>query len=151
MLFGPKKKVIGVVGSRVRQEQVVRAQVVPDAGGLDARREGGPPVPVQADLLGLVEGDPDLHPVPELVEEEAGVLLVPVDEGGVREPPQFLQGHRQVPVVHGHHGDDLVGQELVDQVVVVGEALLVDFVREAVGEDARPRDGEAVKVDFEVF
>jgi phosphohistidine swiveling domain-containing protein len=62
----------------------------------------------------------------------------------------LVQLERQVPVVQGDEGRDAEPEALVDHVVVELEALLADrVVGAAERDDARPRDGEAVRVDAE--
>lgn len=54
-------------------------------------------------------------------------------------------------MVHGDHGGDVLGEERVDQIVVVGDSLFAHVVREARGEDAGHRDGETIDFDVEFF
>ena len=51
-------------------------------------------------LSGLVEGDPELDPVPELCEAQPGVLLEPVRHGGVEPAAVLLQRLRRVARVN---------------------------------------------------
>lgn len=43
-------------------------------------------------------------------------------------------------MVHGDHGLDTVGQEVIDKIIVVLKAQFVDLGNIAGGKDARPAD-----------
>ncbi|KAJ8542524.1 hypothetical protein ON010_g12288 [Phytophthora cinnamomi] len=97
----------------------------------------------------LVERGPELHLAAELVEQQRRVLEEVVHD--LRVEPALglelrLQLAGQVPVVDGEDGGDAVGVDLVDEVVVPGDALGVGphAARDGVPvHGARPRDGEA--------
>ena len=74
---------------------------------------------LQGCLSRLIEGDPELDPVPELCEAQPGVLLKPVRHLTAHPAALVLQGLGQVPVVQSHRGRDTSRQEGGDQVVVV--------------------------------
>ena len=85
------------------------------------------------------------HPVPEALETEASVVEEELLDALVEPAAVALLQHQgQVPMVQGHHGLDVVLQQLVDQLVVELHALLVHVVLRTVRHHAGPRDGEAV-------
>ena len=62
----------------------------------------------------------------------------------------LVQPPGEIPVVEGDDRLDAGGEKIVDQAGVVVEAGLVDGA-DAVGQDARPGDREAVGVDAEIL
>ena len=65
------------------------------------------------------------------------------------QPPAVLERLRQIPVVEGRVRLDAVREQLVDEAVVVVEPGLVHGAT-ALGDDPRPRDREAVRVETEL-
>ncbi len=116
-----------------------------------ARRHPAQRVAEQARDVRLVDRDPLLDPVAEPHAAERGVLPEPL--GGLAVQPAalvVLERLRQVPVVERGHRLDAGGEQLVEQPVVVGEALGVDAAA-AGGLDAGPGDREAVALDAEAL
>jgi hypothetical protein len=77
----------------------------------------------------LIEGDPVLDPVPKLFETESHVVLK-VGQDVPRSPSSvtFLETGRKVPMEEGDEGSDTVGQESVDELVVIGDPRRVDGI-----------------------
>ena len=130
---------------RVRAQQVVAYLVglhVRDA----PRREDPVPVPLDRHHPRLVERDPVLHPVAEVLEADLGVVAEEVRHLGP-EPAVVLELERRrvVPVIERRPGRDAAVEQRVDQVRVEGDAFAVRFAV-AGREDAGPRDREAVRL-----
>lgn len=90
LLFPLELRLVHSVHFGVDDEKVVSAPVVADARRINARSENAGPVSEKADLLGFVERRPKFHPVPESLEENAGVVQKGVDDDGIGEAAQFL-------------------------------------------------------------
>ena len=99
---------------------------------------------------GLVDRDEALHPIAEGVEDDLGILLKPGDGAFVRPaaPLGELLGH--VPMIEGDDRLDTVREEIVDELAIMGKPCRVHLSR-AVGQDARPGDGETIGVDAQPF
>ena len=84
-------------------------------------------------------------PVAKALKAEASVVDKDVLYALVHPAPVLvLQRLRQVPVVQRDHGLDVVGQQLVDEVVVVPNPCVVGAGPSAVRHHAGPGDGEPV-------
>jgi hypothetical protein len=112
-----------------------------DGGGREVARGLGV---VVAEDDGFVDGEPFGDTGVVAGEDYAGVVDE-VRDDVLAEPAsiEVLEEEREVPVVEGDNGLNSVLQASVDEIIVVGESLLVDRAA-AEGEDARPRDGEGV-------
>ena len=84
------------------------------------------------------------HPVAKLLKADAGVVIKVVNDALVHPAALVLQGLRQVPVVQRDHGLDVVGQQRVDEVVVVLHTQQVQRAWGAVRQHPTPGDGETV-------
>ena len=93
------------------------------------------------DHPGLVLGQPEADPIPEPAPHHLGVLAECIDGTPLGPPTRVLERNREIPVVERHERLDLVREQLVDHAVVEVETRLV-HPSPAVGEDARPGDGE---------
>ncbi len=120
-------------------------------GGLCVAQAGG----VSADLVAqnadaprLVVGDPVLDPVAQGGADHAGVLDERLGRGPRRPAAGILEGLWQIPVVKGDEGRDVGRQQAVNQPAVELQPGLIDPAA-AVGQDARPGDGEAVGAQAE--
>jgi hypothetical protein len=111
-------------------------------------------VPENRAAPGLVVGNPELHLGPESLEHELAVadkvldVLLLVQQTSV----PVMEALRQVPVEERDHGLDVVGQQLVDEVDVVLQALVVDgVITTAERNHARPGHAKAVCFRSEGF
>ena len=100
--------------------------------------------------LGLVEHRPGRDPVAQRSDHRVRVLGEPADHRAVGPAARVLHPLRQVPVVQRRVGRDAVGEQLVDEPVVVVEAGAVDRAAR-VRDDPRPRDAEAVRPEAELL
>jgi hypothetical protein len=132
----------------VREELVVRGGQGAEQQGL-AGRVDAQPVPEVGGDDGLVERDPELHPVAERGGGEVGVLREAVRRVPVPPAARVLQRLRQVPVVQRGHRVDAAPEQLVHQPVVERDAGRVRRTA-AGGLDARPGEGEPVPADAQV-
>ena len=97
-----------------------------------------------ADRVGLVEGEPVAHLATQAFEERRRVADVAVDRLAAGPAVVLLdEFERHLVVADGDHRLDAVRQQLIDHLLVEGEALLVGLVLLARGEDARPAGREA--------
>ncbi len=139
----------GLHGEAVAEHAVVSRLVQARARQLQARRVDAHAVADLDEGAELIDGEDVLDAVGQALRDIAGVVgkrlrrLAPLPAAEA-----VLQGLRQVPVVERGEGLDAVGEQLVDEPVVEVEPLRVRLTV-AVGEDARPRDGEAVRLDAE--
>ena len=98
----------------------------------------------------LVEGDPVVHQVAEIVKEDGGVVQIPVDYLPVTEAALDLQGVGQIPVVDG--GVDLNASPLQGgkQAFIIVDPRGVDLTH-ALRQDAGPGEGQAVGLHAQLF
>jgi hypothetical protein len=77
----------------------------------------------------LIEGDPVLDPISKLFETESYVVLE-IGQDVPRRPSSvtFLETGGEVPMEEGNKGGDPVGQEGVDELVVIGDPCRVDGI-----------------------
>lgn len=135
----------------VRLQQIVTAQIARDAGEFHCGRHEINAVRLLAYVPRLIDARPELDAIAEALEQHLRKVAQIVHDLRIRPAAQQLDGLRQLPVVDADHRSDVVAQALVDQVAVVADALLVDAVREAAGQNAWPRDREAVDVDAQLL
>ncbi len=102
----------------------------------------------EADAPRLVVGDPVGDAVAQGSADHVGVLHKRLGRGPRRPAAGVLERLGQVPVVEGGKGGDAGLQQPVDQPPVEVQAGLVDSTA-AVGQDARPGDGEAIGAQAE--
>ncbi len=126
-----------VVGGRQRVEEQ------PLAGGVLAQ-----PVAEQGEFGRLVDGDPHVHAVPEPLGDGVRVRGEAVRRVPYEPAAALLQRQRRVPVEERRHGPYARRAQFVDEPVVEVQAGLVDGAA-AVGVDAGPGEGEAVRADAE--
>ena len=108
----------------------------------DARLQPGP-VQTQG-AVDLVEGHPVFDPALVALKQHRGVPLKESDELAVAPAAVLLhQGQGHLVVADGHHRHDVVFFQLVQYLVVEGQARLVGLGLVPPGEDARPGNGEA--------
>src|ERR1700729_365983 len=102
-------------------------------------------VAVAGDYLRFVQRDPPLYPVAERPGDDRRVVGEP--RGGIPDRPAalVLEFLRQVPVKERGRGGDATGSKLVQQLLVVVEALLIHCAPPA-REDPWPGDREPVRV-----
>ena len=94
----------------------------------------------------LVDGQPVLDAVTITLEHELGELHEGIDRGAVGPATLLVKRGGKVEVIHGHQRLDVVLEALVDEVGVVLHAFLVDLAG-ALGQQARPADGEAIGLE----
>ena len=101
-----------------------------------------------ADEVDLVHDDPVLHEPRVAVEHGLAVLREEVD-GLARVPAQVVrgEGERHLVVRDGDHGLHAVLDDLLEEVLIELEAGLVGLGVVTVGEDARPVDGGAERLE----
>lgn len=159
---GLKVITVGLDSTAVGEEEVVaddpglggavtHGALLPVGGA--ARGELANAVAEDGRAPGLVEGDPVLD-LGEGLEADAGkVLKVQGELLAVQQAAVALVelvGH--VPVGQGDVGDDALGEQVIAELGVVVEAGLVDgVVAAALGDDARPGQGEAVGLGAELL
>ena len=127
-------------GLGARQKHVVDAGVVRLGVGLG--RTGGD---VAGDGVDLVEGEPVLALAADALEQCAAKLEVAVDNVAIFPAVVLLgkvSGH--FIVADGDQRLDVLGEQIVDDVLIELQTLFVGGLFVARGEDAAPRDGEAV-------
>ena len=135
-------------GPAVRQQQVVRGCERVRLG-VAARSVVAPAVADPRDDPRLVVRDPVADAVAEALGDDLDVLRERVD-GVARGPAARVLEHlRRVPVEERHVRVDAVAEQLVDEPVVEVETCCVDAAA-ALGQDARPRDREAERVEAEL-
>lgn len=66
------------------------------------------------------------NPVAESLKAKPGIVLEPLSHVRIQPTPVVLQSLRQIPMIQGCHWCDAIGQELINQVVVVVDSSLVD-------------------------
>jgi hypothetical protein len=130
--------------ARMRQQLVVNElQEVPWAPL--ARRMPAQPVAQEGKLPRLVQRDPAVHAVAQCPQHGAGVVRKVVGHAAPQEPALALQRLRQVPVEQRRHRLDAGIQQAVHQPAVEVQPAGVDRAA-PFGEHARPRNGEAVRL-----
>ena len=132
----------------VRQQEVVRRR---DRVGLARATRGVDPprVPDPRDDPRLVVRDPRVHAIAETRCNGVDVVDEQLCRRAIRPAALVLERLRRVPVEERRDGLDPVREQLVDEAVVEIEAGLV-HAPAAAGNDARPRDGEAERVEAEL-
>ena len=115
------------------------------SGSVDAQG-----IPEPGEYVGLVENAPGVDVVAEILHEQVGV--VGEVSGGVAIGPAALvfERLRQVPVIHGDQRADVVLVQLIEDTLVVVEALGIGGAG-AIGLNARPTDGEAIAGQVQLF
>src|SRR5215211_6162270 len=98
---------------------------------------------------GLIQGDPERNRVTERLVHDPGVLGKPLAGLPARPAAPVLKDLREIPMVQGEHRLDGARPESVHEPAVEVEALLVGRAA-ALGLDARPGDGEAVRAQTEI-
>jgi len=96
----------------------------------------------------LVEGHPRIHEVAELAEADARVFLEGLRRAALEPAALVLERLRGVPVEEGGRGPYAGGAEARGESPVKLHSLPVDRAA-ALGEDARPGDGETVGLEPE--
>ena len=139
---------VGLDGRAVGAEQVVR-DARPGGHVAVSRREGAVHVAAVHDDPRLVDRRPQRHAVSERAEHHAGIIGEPVGHVTVEPAAVVVEGGGEVPVIEGDGGLDAAGEQRVDEAVVERDAARVHRAA-AHGEDAAPRDAEAVGVEPEV-
>ena len=131
----------------MRQQQLVRdAQC--DLRVAQPGRVQSVGVPSEGDHLRLVHRDPVLDPVTQPRADDVRELREPLDRLGRRPATLLLQRLREIPVVErGERTDPRLKQRIDDAIVEIQTPRIHLAVR--IGEYARPRDREAVRVDAE--
>ena len=114
-------------------------QHVVDAGGVEGADGGAD----EGEHVLFVDGEPKLCPVAEIFKHDLREIDKGVGRLGVAPAALFLEGRRQVEVVHRHQRLDAVFEALVDDVVVVLDALGVNSTC-PLGDQPRPGDRKAV-------
>lgn len=137
---------------------------VPDPG--DSRSKLTYVVSVRCRAPWLIEGQPVLDAITVSLKAELGIVSEVGNALFLVEPTAISvpQSEREIPaagsvlrafsaglslasLVQGDERGDVVLKQLVDQVVIELEAFLVDWViTTTIGDESRPRDGEAVRV-----
>ena len=149
----PHARAAGLAAEHVRREAVgeenvvsrrERVRVALSAGGVLAG-----PVAEPADDPRLALGDPVAHAVAEPGRDHLDVLGERLGRVAYGPAAAVLEGLREVPVVERREGLDAGGEQLVDQPVVEVEAGRV-HAPSSFGENARPGDGEAERVEPEL-
>ena len=130
----------------VREQRVVDGVQELGEAQLVAGRVPALDQPRAQEHLRLVERHPVLDPVAEALGDGGGVAREPLADVAVQPAAAVIERQRQVPVVERHPRRDVRAQQLVDQPVVEVEPLGVQRPG-PVGEDARPRDAEAVGLE----
>mmetsp|Transcript_100288 Transcript_100288/g.279348 ORF Transcript_100288/g.279348 Transcript_100288/m.279348 type:complete len:234 (+) Transcript_100288:703-1404(+) len=136
----------------MRQDHVVRRSIRLRRGRLPAaRRVLARRVAQDRRAPGLVEGAPVPHSIAELLKAR-GCKVLEIVHHLVAEPAAVLvlQALRQIPVVEGHHRDDLAGNQLVEQGSIELDRLRVG-PSPSRGQQAGPGDGEAVRRQAELL
>ena len=98
----------------------------------------------------LVLRDPAGDAVAEPRDDDLHVLRERLGRVAHRPAPAVLERLRQIPVIQGRERLDAVREQLVDEPVVVVEPRLVHGAT-ALGDDPRPRDREAIRVETELL
>lgn len=119
-------------------DHVMTTKIVSNSRRVDSRSFSNASVGLLATRSAFIEGQPQLDPISEVFKTHSRVVLKVVYYERVGEASQVLEGLREVPVVERDHGLDLVGDEFVDQHVVVEDSLLVDSVCESGREQPGP-------------
>ena len=91
----------------------------------------------------LVDGEPVFHPVAVVFKQNPAVIDKFIHRFPAAPASLFRQRRGQIEVEDGHKRLDAVLQAGVDQVAVKGDPLWIHFAH-ALGQDARPGNGEAV-------
>mmetsp|Transcript_947 Transcript_947/g.3108 ORF Transcript_947/g.3108 Transcript_947/m.3108 type:complete len:213 (-) Transcript_947:130-768(-) len=91
----------------------------------------------------LVEGQPELYAVTQGLEDDPRVLLKGIRNAAIQPAALVLEGLWQVPVIQRDEGLNVHELEEVHELLVEGKPLRVHSA-DALGEDPRPCDGEAV-------
>ena len=98
---------------------------------------------------GLVEGDPVIHQIGEVVKKDGGVVQVPADNLPVAETALRLQGIGQISMVDGGVDPDARFLQRGDQPTVIVDPRRID-VSDPLRQDAGPGEGQAVGLDTQL-
>lgn len=129
---------VQVHGGSVSQDSAVGdgVRILVAVGTVDGRAQG------------LVEGEPGLHTITEIVEQHLGIVAKPARKSlgiheRVREIGIVRQGQRSLGMVNSDVRINTMLNQLVNQVIVIVNARLID--RSNTGRhDSVPSDAEAV-------
>ena len=130
----------------VRDHHVVHALNGLDDVALDASGEVADDVLTGHDRPGLVDRDPVRDLVLVLLEAERGIVHERVDGLPAQEVTLLEQRVRRVEVVQRHEGLDATTAALLEEPVIEGHSLGIRLA-DALGEDARPGNGDTDPVD----
>ena len=112
------------------------------------RREVARDVTVLRDGPGLVERGPFAHAVAVVLEADLCKVQEGVNRRTVQPVAVLEERQRRVEMMQRDERLDALGDALVDELVIVGDALLVHGA-DAIRDDARPGNGDADAVDAE--
>ena len=144
----PALRAIRLHAGAVRAQQVVGHQ-----RGLEqvamSRRQRAVEVAAVGHHPGLVERRPQVDAVVERADDDARVVGEPVRDVGIEPAAAVVERGRKVPVVQRDGGLDAAGEQRVHEAVVEREPTRVHRPA-ALGQDAAPRDAEAVRVEPQV-
>ncbi len=132
----------------VRQQQMMTG-VRRRLGVVQARGVQAAAMPQVSCAPGLVQCHPPRHAVAQSPRDHLRVVREGVGCRAVTPATALLQRQRQIPVKQGGQGRNPVGEQRVHQSIIEVQPALVDGAG-AFGDDARPRDGEAIGVQAQL-
>lgn len=115
---------------------MMSAQVVADSWRLNCWRMISVAVASGAKHRRLIERDPLLNAIAEMLEKNVDVFSVVVDDEWIRPTAQVHDVHWQIPMVDCHQRLDTFLQKPIDEFAVEFDAFHVEL--RAVGQDSSP-------------